>query len=148
MGVKNSGLDILRNELEKLAEAVGGDLPEKMLDAGADAAVDEWKAGIVRHRHVDTGEMLNSVGVAPGTRKGRKREIYPLGSDRKGVRNAEKAYVLNYGRGKGKRNRRSKKSVVGLKGDRFVDDIQKKTELSTYKAMSKVFDEESNKITK
>lgn len=149
MGIKTSGLDLLRDDLAKLANAVGGDLPEKMLDAGVDAAVQDWKEGITTHKHVDTGDMLNSVGVAPETKTGRKREIYPLGTDRKGERNAEKAFVLNYGRSKGlSKRKKGKKSKSGLNGDRFVDDIQKNAELSTYKAMARVFDEETQKIIK
>ena len=147
MGVKVSGLDKLMADLGKLASAVGGELPEKMLDAGAAAAEKEWKEGIVRARHVDTGDMLNSVGVAPETRSGKKREIYPLGKDRKGVRNAEKAFVLNYGRGgSGSGRKRKSYKAKKLKGDRFADKIQKNAELSSYKAMSKVFDDEVNKI--
>lgn len=148
MGIKNSGLDKLKNDIAKLADAVGGELPEKMLDAGAEAAVQEWKDGIVRSKHVDKGDMLESVGVAPETKTGRKREIYPLGTDRKGVRNAEKAFVLNYGRGNGtsKRKKRRESNVKALKGDRFADKIQKAAEESTYKAMARVFDEETRKI--
>lgn len=148
MGIKNSGLDKLKNDIAKLADAVGGEIPEKMLDAGAEAAVQEWKDGIVRSKHVDKGDMLASVGVAPETKTGRKREIYPLGTDRKGVRNAEKAFVLNYGRGNGttKRKKRRESNVKALKGDRFADKIQKAAEESTYKAMARVFDEETRKI--
>lgn len=149
MGIKTSGLDLLRADLAKLADAVGGDLPEKMLDAGAEAAAQDWKDGITAHKHVDTGDMLNSVGVAPETRTGRKREIYPLGTDRKGVRNAEKAFVINYGRSKGSsRRKKGKGSKMALKGDRFADKIQKNAEISTYKAMARVFDEETQKIIK
>jgi hypothetical protein len=157
MGIKTSGLDLLRADLAKLADAVGGDLPEKMLDAGAEAAVQDWKEGITAHKHVDTGDMLNSVGVAPETRSGKKREIYPLGTDRKGVRNAEKAYVINYGRSKGSSKRKKwkgwkgsmgKGANSGIQGDRFVGKIQKNAETSTYKAMARVFDEETQKIIK
>ena len=135
MGVKTTGIDLLMDDLTKLANAVGGDLPDKMLDAGAEAAIEDWKEGIESAGHVDTGAMRDSVGIAPGTEKGLKREIYPQGTDRKGVRNAEKAYIQHYGR-------KSKK------GDRFVDKINKKVKIDSYKAMSHVFDEEKNKIFK
>lgn len=148
MGVKSSGLNKLMNDLSRLANEVGGELPEKMLDAGAEAAVQDWKDGIIRSKHIDKGDMLAAVGVAPETKTGKKREIYPLGVDRKGVRNAEKAFVLNYGRGNGtsKRKRRRDSNVKSMKGDRFADKIQKSAEESTYKAMARVFDEETRKI--
>lgn len=98
MGVKTTGIDMLMDDLKKLARAVGGDLPDKMLDAGAKVAIEDWKEGIEAAGHVDTGAMRDSVGIARGTEKGLIREIYPQGTDCKGARNAEKAYVLNYGR--------------------------------------------------
>ncbi len=126
-GIKTSGLDALTAELGRLANAVGGDLTERMLDAGAEAAAEDWKEGISEAGHIDSGEMLKSVAPAPVTGKGR-REVYPLGTDSKGVRNAEKAYILNYGTSK-------------RRGDRFVDKIQKNAETDCYKAMARVFDD-------
>ena len=76
--------------------------------------------------------MLESVGTTKGTGTMNSliREIYPQGKDHSGTRNAEKAYIINYGT--------SKKS-----GDHFVDKINKKAETDVYQAMAAVFDEET-----
>lgn len=132
MAVKTKGLDILTEKLSELANEIGGDLPDRMLDAGAETAEGNWREGIEAAGHIDTGDMLRSVGTSPYPHS---REIYPQGTDRKGVRNAEKAFIINYGKGK-------------KKGDRFADKIQKKNEKECYKAMAKVYDDTLKKITK
>ena len=66
------------------------------------------------------------MGVSKKTKKGSKREVYPQGKDKKGIRNAEKAYILHYG-----------KSTK--KGTRFVDNINTKAEATSYIAMQDVF---------
>lgn len=131
MAVKTKGLDILTSKLSELASEIGGDLPDRMLDAGAETAEDNWREGILAAGHVESGDMLRSVGTSPYPYS---REIYPQGTDRKGVRNAEKAFVINYGKN-------------GKKGDRFADKIQKKNEKECYRAMAAVYDEALKKIT-
>lgn len=126
--MSTKGLNELAEDIKKIGEFDNEDLIDKMLDAGAEKTVEEWKTEIETQKHVKTGDMRDSVGVSKKTKKGSKREIYPQGKDRKGVRNAEKAYILNYG-----------KSTK--KGTRFVDNINTKAEVTSYIAMQDVFND-------
>ncbi len=111
--MNSSGVAELAQDLRQL----GKDIPqmeEEMLDAGAQVIVEEWKDGITKAGHVDSGDMRDSVR-ATRKKKTRSRDIYPKGKDRKGVRNAEKAYVLHYGKS-------------SKPGDRFVDKIEEAAE--------------------
>jgi len=68
-----------------------------------------------------TGEMLASIGRNEYREflGGGAQDVYPLDEDRKGVRNAMKAYVLNYGRGK------------RLRGDKFITGDDQAEEIIT-----------------
>lgn len=132
--------DFLKN-LEDLGEDVDA-MAADMLEAGSEVAVEEWKKGIQDEEHrivakdgkgfvskrgyIDTGDMVNSVGRT--MKKGRAAEIYPQGKDRKGVRNAEKAFVLHYG-------------TSHYQGSRFVDDIEDKAGPEINVAMGHVMDD-------
>lgn len=74
----------------------------KMLKAGGQVLVKAQKEEIQRMGLVDTGDMLNSVkATAPKEKDGVMCvEVYPAGKDRKGVDNAKKGFVLNYGTSK------------------------------------------------
>ena len=102
------GLDALDAQLGKL----GRPAIRRIVEAGARADEDEWRANIRQARHIRTGDMLGSVGPAAYKEflGGGEISVYPRDTDRKGVRNATKAYVINYGRG-----RRS-----GRMGDKFI----------------------------
>lgn len=135
--ISTSGIDELVESLGKLSADIQEELVDKMLDAGAEEGIKAWKDGIVAHGHVDTGAMRDSVAVAKGTKKGRIREIYPQGTDKgkkkdrrkkKGVRNAEKAFILHYG-------------TTSIIGDHFVDDIDDIVQVKATKAMEKTYNE-------
>lgn len=93
---------------------LGRDAIRRIVEAGADAAVEHMRARI-REKHYGQGDMES--GVAKGEYKesldGGSQVVYPQGTDRKGVDNALKAFVINYGRG-GTRKK-------GKMGDRFID---------------------------
>lgn len=98
--------------------------------AGAKAAEKRMRENTQRRQHVRTGDMLGSIGDN-GYREwygGGSTEVYPQESDRKGVRNATKAYVINYGLGGVKRN-------GGKMGDKFITADEKNTEEAVYQAM-------------
>lgn len=98
--------------------------------AGAAAAEKRMRENTQQRRHVRTGDMLGSIGNN-GYQEwygGGSTEVYPQESDRKGVRNATKAYVINYGRGGVKRN-------GGKMGDKFITGDEKNTEEAVYQAM-------------
>lgn len=115
-------------ELE-LKENLSRDMIRRMVDAGGKVADDRMKAATRAHMHVRTGDMLEAIKPTPYREwfGGGATEVYPQGDDRKGVRNATKAYVINYGRGRRKRN--------GKMGDKFITNDEKATEEAVRQAM-------------
>ncbi len=121
-------IDDITNELRQLGEDVDGELGQDMLDEGAEIIEFNWIKSIKNHNHIDTGDMVNSVKVAKGTKAKRFRDIYPQGKDGKGVRNAEKAFILHYGKS-------------GVNGTRFVDEAEANADAECAVAMQRKLDE-------
>ena len=97
-----SGLQPVIDEMRKLGEE-SGEAAEAVLMAGAEGVKRAWRMAAEKHGHVAFGDMLNSIGYARHPQKtgdALSIDIYPQGKDRKGVRNAEKAFVLHYGTSK------------------------------------------------
>lgn len=127
---RTKGIDELINTLISIGEGAG-ELADKMLLAGAEQVKISWEYAAAYHGHRDTGDLIDSIGYArkPQTISGvRKIDIYPQGKDRKGVRNAEKAFVLHYGT--------SKKP-----GSRWVDMADDLSGPRVEIAMKKIYDE-------
>lgn len=136
--VKVTGLSA---EIEA-AKRAGNDtrvLVKDMLEAGVNTAKKLWKDVITERGHVDTGDMRDSVGAAFISYRNGSAEVYPLGRSttpskrhggggkrRKSIRNAEKAFILHYGRS-------------NLTGDLFVDKIKDRILDKGYDAMAEVF---------
>lgn len=93
-----TGLDDLINEMQRLGQDEGP-VVDEMLDAAAGIIREHWKETAKDHGHVDTGAMVESVDfTVKGKSRALYRDIYPQGKDAKGVRNAEKAFILHYGK--------------------------------------------------
>lgn len=98
-----SGIDEAVEELARMGQ-LAGPVADDMLRAGSVPMVDAWKDAITRFGHVKTGTMRDSVKPTKiKTRQGERTiDVYPQGYDRtdrkKPTRNAEKAFVLHYGR--------------------------------------------------
>lgn len=90
------GVDALNAQLGKMADR---GMIERIVKAGGQAAVDRMRHNIMEKRHAKTRDMLESVGMTDyrETLNGATVYVYPLGDDRKGQRNATKAFVINYG---------------------------------------------------
>ena len=127
---KTSGdlIDDVAKKLKELGEDVSGQLGQEMLDEGAKIIEFNWVKSIKNHKHIDTGDMVNSVGVAKKTKTKKFRDIYPQGKDSKGVRNAEKAFIAHYGKS-------------GQLGTRFVDEAEANSAAECAAAMRKKLDE-------
>lgn len=121
------GFDELVADLKKNAELLDSAAPE-MLQAGAAVVADAWRDAIQSHGLIDTGDMLDSVApsnlVNSSTEK--KIAVYPQGRDRKGIRNAEKAFINHYGASR-------------RKATHFVDDAETKAEGPAVEAMAAVW---------
>lgn len=86
----------------------------RIVTAGGEAAV-SWEKNVTeQHGHTRSGQMAGSIGMTNFQEDldGGSVEVYPLGTDSRGTRNALKAFVTNYGRG-GVRNARKM-------GDKFI----------------------------
>lgn len=94
-----TGLDELINQMQRLGQDEGP-VAEEMVNAASDIIVEEWKASCAAHGHIRTGAMMGAIKPGPGPKRSGGavfRDIYPKGSDANGTRNAEKAFILNYG---------------------------------------------------
>ena len=115
-------------ELEQKLAGMERGMIKGIVMSGAEACTKEMQAMIGAYRHVKTGSMQRSV--APGnyheTMNGGWVDVYPQGEDGRGVSNAKKAFVINYGYG----GRKTKKT-----GDKFITGNQKKMEQGVFTAM-------------
>ena len=105
------GLDGVIRQMAELGE-LSGPVADRMLLAGAEQVRLAWQQSAEAHGHRDTSDMIRSIGYARAPRdiEGvRAIDIYPQGKDHKGVRNAEKAFVLHYGTSR-------------MRGSRWIDD--------------------------
>lgn len=123
-----NGVDRVIDELGRMG-ALTGPMAEEMIREGARKIVGTWKSVIERRGHVDTGAMLKSVKSKKpsGGTEVLIREIYPLGEDAKGVRNAEKAFILHYG-------------WKSRQGDHFIEEIMDESVEPAVSAMEAVMD--------
>ena len=132
--LKWSGLDDVYKEMQRAGETTG-EIAQKMIEVGGQECIKAWKIAIGMHGHSGegisgraTGEMMESVGIKFVKKDGKRcAEIYPLGKDKRGVRNAEKAFILHYGRS-------------NMKGDHFVDDAEKIAEEEAIPAMVEIWE--------
>lgn len=108
-----SGPDEAAARLERL----GRDGVRRIVMAGADACKAETRELIDQYRHVVTGSMLNSVAAGKYHEDLNSGwvEVYPQGNDSRGISNAKKAFVINYGYGKRKTRKTGDKFITGKK---------------------------------
>lgn len=98
--------DVTLSELARKLEDNGlydKENAKKILYAGAEIFVKEARSALMRAGHVDTGAMRDNVTYY--RRVDTKDGVHSVsmsvkGRDEKGVKNAVKAFVLNYGRKK------------------------------------------------
>lgn len=97
---ESPGMADLIKEMERMGQESGA-VAEAMVNAAVAVIRDEWQASAEAHDLKKTKALIDSIGFpAPIQKVGGilMRDVYPQGVDGKGVRNAEKAFVLNYGR--------------------------------------------------
>lgn len=110
------GFDDVEKQLLRQSKIASEAVP-KMLEAGADVIVKAHQEGILREDLIRTGDFYRSIGIVGGakiTNIDAYITVEPKGKDRKGVRNAEKGAIAEYGLRKGKVSaKRRKKSKDG-----------------------------------
>lgn len=123
--LKTSGdtIDDIREKLNQISEDLDGELCQEMLDTGAEIIEFNWVKSIKKHKHVDTGALVNSIKTS---KLSKKRVIYPRGRDHKGTSNAEKAGALSYGK-------------HGFNGSRFIEEAEANSDAECTVAMQDVF---------
>ena len=132
--MKVSGFEMQEARLNKL----GPTMIRKIVEAGAGAAEKQMADDTKARQHIRTGDMLESIGTNEYREflHGGSVDVYPQGEDSRGVRNATKAYVINYGKGRRPMTRRPKKNPRrNLTGDKFITGSEKKTEAAVVQAM-------------
>ena len=97
------GIDSIAEEMAGMGEAAG-ETADEMLLAGAEEVKRAWQETAERHGYRETGDMIESIRADKAPKSDandvRRISVYPRGEDRKGVRNAEKAFLLHYGTSK------------------------------------------------
>ena len=131
-----TGIDELEARLKKLEQGLRGVAEVKMLKAGAAVLEDAWR-GEIREKHRLTGAMEGGVSMTDVTsgNDGLEISVYPMGTDSHRITNAQKAYILHYGRNP------TKKGTKAIKGDRFVTAAEKKAKPAVFAAMQAALDE-------
>lgn len=125
--IDTAGLDDLVRQMQRMGQD-SGPVADEMLDAAAAIIRDQWRETAKEHGHVDTGAMIDSVDFpVKGNARALYRDIYPQGTDAKGVRNAEKAFILHYGK-------------HNMPGDYWVDDAEMKAGPEAIKACQAIWD--------
>lgn len=121
------GFDELIDDFKRHKDLLDEAAPD-ILQAGAEVVTECWKDAITKHGLIDTGDMIESVAPSKATITGTEKKIavYPQGKDRKGVRNAEKAFINHYGASR-------------RKATHFVDDAEEKAEGPAVDAMAEVW---------
>lgn len=99
---ETDGLDAMIEEMHRMQQLTGP-VAIAVLQAGAEGVKKAWRLAAEEHGLKDTGDMIESIGFArepEGAGDVKFIDIYPQGTDRKGVRNAQKAFILHYGTSK------------------------------------------------
>lgn len=131
-----TGIEEMEMSLEQLGDRKNA---KRIVEAGSAAAVKELQSRTAAARHIMTGEMQASF--APGLYHEDIdkcwQDVYPQGYDARGVDNAKKAFVINYGRG-GKKTRKT--------GDKFITGKTKTMEDAVSAAMQAEAERIKNEI--
>ena len=127
--VKVNGFELVEGQLNRM----GRPMIRQIVEAGAKAAEKLMADNTKARAHVRTGDMLESIGENEYREflGGGSVDVYPQGDDRKGVRNATKAYVINYGKGR----KVTKRGTRNKTGDKFITGDESKAEAVVLEAM-------------
>lgn len=94
-----SGIKELIDQMQRMGLGIS-DVAMEMCDAAAEEIKNGWKRSAEEHGFRVTGAMINSIGYPEGPISAGGMtyvDVYPQGKDGRGVRNADKAFILHYG---------------------------------------------------
>lgn len=130
-----SGFEEVEKELLRRSTIASEAVPA-MLKAGADVLLKAQQSEISGGGLVRTGDLRNSIGIRKLDTSGitAAAVIGPKGKDRKGVRNAEKGFILEYGvKGNGRKKRTEPK--------RWMQEVASRGGDKAHEAMLKVWED-------
>lgn len=139
------GLDIIVEDMKRKGE-LAGETAERMLMAGAEEVKQAWKGEAERRRFRDTKSMIDNIGFSRSVKRASdilSVDIYPQGKDKKGTRNAEKAFILHWGTSSNtaqKRRKKKKFSGPGIPRTLWVDDADKAAGPRVMEAYTRIWD--------
>lgn len=139
------GLDVLLDEMKRY-DQLSGPTADKMLLAGAEEVKQAWKGEAERRQFKDTKAMINSIGFPRAVKRASdilSIDIYPQGKDARGVRNAEKAFILHWGTSSNstrKRKAKKKFSGPGIPRTLWVDDADRESGPRVLDAYTRIWD--------
>lgn len=93
------GMDEIIRQMRSMQQLTGK-VAEAMLMAGAEEVREAWRESAEKHKHRDTGQLIESIGYPRRPKAASDMlsiDIYPQGTNDRGIRNAEVAFVLHYG---------------------------------------------------
>ena len=132
--VKVDGFELVDRQLDRL----GRTMIRQIIEAGAHAAEKRMAENTEKRKHVRTGDMLRSIGMNEYREYlgGGSVDVYPQGEDSRGARNATKAYVINYGKGRRPMTKRPKRDPrQNLTGDKYITGDESQAEKLITEAM-------------
>lgn len=132
--LKVNGFELVDRQFNRM----GKTMIRQIVEAGAKAAEQRMAENVEKRRHMRTGDMLGSIGENEYREflGGGSVDVYPQGVDSKGARNATKAYVINYGKGKRPMTKRPKRNPRrNLTGDKFITGDESQAEKLVQEAM-------------
>ena len=132
-----TGIDEMEAKLKQLELNLQGKAEVSMLKAGAEVLIDAWRGQISANRHVKSSAMHDNVGMTDINvgKDGLEISVYPMGTDSHRITNAQKAYILHYGR------QPTHKGTKEIKGDKFVTAAEKAAKPRIAEAMQKALNE-------
>lgn len=139
------GLDLIIADMKRHGE-LAGETAQEMLMAGAEEVKQSWKGEAERRQFKDTKAMINSIGFPRAVKRASdilSIDIYPQGKDKRGVRNAEKAFILHWGTSSNstsKRKRKKKFSGPGIPRTLWVDDADRESGPRVLDAYTRIWD--------
>ncbi|NLG57602.1 MAG: hypothetical protein GX540_04250 [Clostridiales bacterium] len=140
------GLEPLLEDMRRL-DQLTGPTADRMLLAGAEEVKQAWKGEAARRRFRDAGAMISRIGFPRAVSRAHNIvsvDIYPQGKDKKGMRNAEKAFILHYGTdaGNAKTSRKKKKlSGKGIPRSLWVDAADEAAGPRVIEVYTRIWDE-------
>lgn len=139
--VEFSAVDDVAEQMGQIADGLRRTVIREVVQAGAEKYAEMLKQEIRARHHIASGSMEQNVkaGKYYETVGGGFTYVYPHGADNRGIDNARKAFIINYGRG----GRRTEKT-----GDRFITNLERTAEDPVQNAMAQKWDECMKQYTK